>query len=114
MMRRGVRRGGVGLLGAAAIGGTAYAVGKSAQRNDYREQSQEARLNELESQQSYPPPPQQQYAPPPQPQYAPPPPPAASPPPDRVQQLKDLADLKTAGVLSDAEFEKEKARILSS
>jgi putative oligomerization/nucleic acid binding protein len=31
---------------------------------------------------------------------------------DRIQQLKDLAQLKESGVLTDAEFEQEKARIL--
>jgi hypothetical protein len=33
---------------------------------------------------------------------------------DRVQQLKDLAGLKEQGVLTEAEFEAEKARILAS
>ena len=33
---------------------------------------------------------------------------------DRVQQLKDLAALKEQGVLTDAEFAAEKARILQS
>ena len=59
----------------------------------------------------------QQDAPPPQPeQYAAPPPaaPAAAPAEDRVQQLKDLADLKAQGVLTDEEFASEKARILGS
>ena len=59
----------------------------------------------------------QQDAPPPQPQqYAAPPPPATPAPAgggDRVQQLKDLADLKAQGILTDQEFEAEKARILS-
>ena len=44
-------------------------------------------------------------------------PPPAQPPPageDRVQQLKDLAALKEQGVLTEAEFEAEKARILAS
>ena len=31
---------------------------------------------------------------------------------DRVQQLKDLADLKAQGVLTEEEFASEKARIL--
>jgi len=50
--------------------------------------------------------------------YAEPPPaPAAPAAPaaggeDRVQQLKDLAALKEQGVLTDAEFAAEKARIL--
>jgi Short C-terminal domain len=42
--------------------------------------------------------------------------PAPAPPAggDRVQQLKDLAALKEQGVLTEAEFESEKARILAS
>ena len=32
---------------------------------------------------------------------------------DRMQQLKELADLKQQGVLTDAEFDAEKARILA-
>jgi hypothetical protein len=39
-------------------------------------------------------------------------PPAA--PPNSVQQLKDLADLKARGVLTDQEFTEAKARILSA
>jgi hypothetical protein len=47
----------------------------------------------------------------PQEQAAPPPPaPAAE---DRVEQLKDLADLKQQGVLTEEEFAAEKARILA-
>jgi Short C-terminal domain len=34
--------------------------------------------------------------------------------PDPVAQLKDLADLRAQGVLTDAEFEAQKARILGS
>jgi hypothetical protein len=49
---------------------------------------------------------------------------AAAPPPpapaaggmtdDKIQQLKDLADLKSQGILTDAEFEVQKAKILNS
>jgi hypothetical protein len=49
-----------------------------------------------------------------QPAYEQPPPPAPAAGEDRVQQLKDLAALKEQGVLTDAEFEAEKARILAS
>jgi hypothetical protein len=49
---------------------------------------------------------EQQYA------QAPAPPPAAAP--DTVSQLKDLADLKAQGVLTDAEFQAQKAKILAS
>jgi hypothetical protein len=66
----------------------------------------------------HPPP---QYAPAP-PQYAPPAPPAppeaalAAPPPqpDRIAQLKELGELKAAGVLTEEEFQAEKAKILGS
>jgi hypothetical protein len=53
-------------------------------------------------------------APPP----SPPPAPAAAPAPpadmgDRLTQLKQLGELLSAGVLTQAEFEQQKARILS-
>jgi hypothetical protein len=45
------------------------------------------------------------------------PPPTASAPPadtgDRITQLKQLGELLSAGVLNQAEFEQEKARILN-
>ncbi len=51
-----------------------------------------------------------------QPQYEQPPPaappPAAAPAEDRVEKLKELASLKDQGILTDAEFAAEKARIL--
>jgi hypothetical protein len=41
--------------------------------------------------------------------------PAASPAgPDRITALKELGELKAQGVLTEAEFEAEKARILAS
>lgn len=92
------------LARAAVVGGTAYAVGKSRQRSQYAEEDQNARIDELEQQQ--------------QPQYAAPPPPAAAAPapaadPDEVYaQLEKLADLKAKGILTDAEFEVQKAKLL--
>jgi hypothetical protein len=50
-------------------------------------------------------------------QYAPPPPPPAAAPADmdaKLAQLKDLAALRDAGVLTGAEFEQQKNKILSS
>jgi hypothetical protein len=58
---------------------------------------------------------QQQYAAPPP--AAPPvaqPAPAAAPPNDRITALRELGELKAQGVLTDAEFEAEKARVLGS
>lgn len=61
---------------------------------------------------------QQQYAQQPQyvqqPQYAQPPAPAASAADDRIARLKDLADLKAQGILTEQEFAAEKARILGA
>jgi Short C-terminal domain len=50
----------------------------------------------------------------PQEQYAAPPAPAPAAADDRVEKLKDLADLKQQGVLTEEEFAAEKARILAS
>lgn len=40
--------------------------------------------------------------------------PAASPAADPLEQLKQLGELKAQGVLTDAEFEAQKAKILAS
>jgi hypothetical protein len=48
----------------------------------------------------------------PDPQDAPPP--QAAPAPDVIQQLKDLADLKAQGILTEEEFAAQKARVLGS
>lgn len=42
-----------------------------------------------------------------------PPPAAAEPAPDPLEQLKQLGELKAQGVLTDAEFEAQKAKILA-
>ena len=50
-------------------------------------------------------------------QQAPPPPapaPAAAPQKDTVTQLKELAELKTQGILTEEEFAQQKAKILAS
>jgi len=97
------------ILGAAMLGGAAYAGRKSGQRS-YEQQDQEARIENLEAQQQQ----QQAYAAPP-PQQAPPP--ASQPPaaggPALVDQLKQLSDLKAAGALSDEEFEAAKQKLLA-
>jgi hypothetical protein len=88
-----------GIARTAAIAGTATAVSNRVSRR------QQNRWAQQEDQQYA----QQQ----PQQQYAPPPPPAA-PARDQVAQLKDLAELKSQGILTDAEFEAQKAKILAS
>ena len=61
------------------------------------------------------PPPPAQHAAPAQPQqpHAEPAPPQSAGMNDRLAQLKQLGELLSAGVLTQAEFEQEKARILS-
>jgi hypothetical protein len=90
-----------GVARTAAIAGTATAVSnRVSRRQGQRWAAQE--------QEQYPP--QQAYAPAPV-APAPPPAPAAT---DRLEDLKQLGELKAAGVLTDAEFEAEKAKILAS
>lgn len=56
----------------------------------------------------------QEYAAPAAPPPAPEPVAPAGGPTDRIAALKELGELRAQGVLSDAEFEAEKARVLQS
>ena len=92
-----------GVARTAAIAGTATAVSNRVSRR------QAGRWGAQEQQQQE----QQQYAaPPPQPVYAAPPP--GDDMSDKLDQLKQLGALKDQGVLTDAEFEVQKSRILNS
>jgi|SRR5689334_7477118 putative oligomerization/nucleic acid binding protein len=93
------------LMRAAMVGGTAYAVGKHAARNEQREYDQSARLDQLEQQQAYG-----------QPAYAEPPAPAPAAPakPDLATQLTDLQRLVDQGVLTPDEFATAKQKLLAS
>ena len=88
------------LARAAVVGGAAYYAGKKGAEASQREADQDAQLQYLQEQQA-----QQQAAP------------AAAPAPsgmsdDAMDRLKQLADLHTQGVLTDAEFEVQKQKIL--
>jgi hypothetical protein len=84
-----------GMARTAVVAGTATAVsGRVARRQQNRWAQQEAQAA----------PPQEYYAPPP----------AAEPDtPDPIEQLTQLAALKDQGVLTEAEFAAQKARILA-
>ena len=86
-----------GIARTAAVAGTATAVSNRVSRRQYNRWADQ-------DQQQYD---QQQAAQPA------PPPPAAAPAPDRMTQLKQLGDLKAQGVLTEEEFNAEKARILA-
>jgi hypothetical protein len=85
-----------GIARTAVIAGTATSVSNRVSRRQGRRWAQE------EEEQA---PPQQQYAPPP-----PPPAPAVDP----IKQLKDLADLRQQGILTDDEFAAQKAKVLAA
>lgn len=82
-----------GIARTAAIAGTATAVSNRVSRR------QGERWAEQDADAAY------EQAPP---QAAP-----APPPPDPLAQLKELGELKAAGVLTEAEFEAQKAKILA-
>ena len=117
MLVRPVRRvGRPGLAGTVArtavVAGTATAVAGSVSRKQAAkaDQAQQAAAYQAEQQQAAMDAAAAQAV---AAQQAAAPPPAAAGP-DRVTQLKELADLKAQGILTDAEFESEKAKILAS
>jgi hypothetical protein len=81
-----------GIARTAVIAGTATAVSNRVSRRQANRWTQQAE------------PPPEQYAQPVQ---------AAPPATDAVTQLQGLADLKAQGVLTEAEFESQKAKILA-
>ncbi|MEW2508055.1 SHOCT domain-containing protein [Amycolatopsis sp. NPDC047767] len=87
-----------GIARTAAIAGTATAVSNRVSRRQGRRWAMQEDEQDAQQQQQDPPPPQ----------------PAAAPARDAVTQLKELAELKAQGVLTDAEFASEKAKILAS
>jgi len=94
-----------GVARTAVVAGTATAVSNRVSRRQAGRWAQQDYEQQAASQ-------QQAAAPPP----APPPPSAAQPAADdmtgKIDQLKQLADLKAQGVLSDEEFEAQKRRVL--
>jgi hypothetical protein len=89
---------------AAVVGGGAYMAGKHSANARQAEADQNARIDQLEQQQA--------PAPPPAAAPAPPAAPPAAGESDTIAQLKQLADLHSAGALSDEEFAAAKAKIL--
>jgi hypothetical protein len=91
------------LARAAVVGGVAYHAGKRGAQNAAAEQSQDQQIADLQDQQA-------------QPQYAPPPPAAPAPSAggaDMVTQLENLKKLLDEGVLTQAEFDLQKQKILA-
>ena len=91
-----------GMARTAVVAGTATAVSNRVSRRQ---------ANRWAAQE----PPQQEYAapPPPPPPPLPPAQPAAASQGDMLDALQKLGELKAAGVLTEAEFQAQKARILA-
>ncbi len=87
-----------GIARTAVIAGTATTVSNRVSR---RQANKWAAQDQPQEPQYQEPPPQYQQAPPP-----------AQTEDDRFQKLKELGELKEQGVLTDAEFAAEKAKIL--
>lgn len=95
-----------GVARTAVVAGTATAVSNRVSRRQgerWAAQEQQAQYDPYA----------QQYAPQPAPQ-APAPPTGGGAGMDRISALKELAQLRAQGVLTEAEFEAEKARVLAS
>jgi hypothetical protein len=85
---------------AAMVGGGAYMAGKHVQKGREQEAEQNARLDDVENQQAAP-----QAA-------APAPAPASAGKDDMLEQLQKLGELRKDGVLTEAEFEVQKQKLL--
>lgn len=98
-----------GIARTAAIAGTATAVSGRVQRRQASRFASRDANTEIEREQAY----AQQVAPPP-----PPPPPAPVPAraggDDMIEQLRGLGELRDQGILTEAEFAVQKARVLGS
>jgi predicted Zn-dependent peptidase len=92
----------------AVVVGTATAVRGRVSRRQQTRWAQEDQAAYAAQPQAAPPP---QYARP-APQYAAPPPPPAAPADDVYAQLRKLAELKDAGILTEEEFTTKKAQLL--
>jgi len=100
-----------GVARTAVVAGTATAVSNRVSRRQAgRWADKEQQQDDEQQQQQYAAPPPQYAAPPPQ--YAAPP--AADPMQEKLDQLKQLGALKDQGVLSEEEFQQQKAKILNS
>ena len=97
------------LARAAVVGGVAYHAGKKGAQNQAAEYEQDQQISDLQAQQAQP-----QYAPPPPQQAAPPPAaPASAGSDDMVAQLENLKKLLDQGILTQAEFDMQKQKLLA-
>jgi hypothetical protein len=96
-----------GVARTAVVAGTASAVSGRVQRRQAEKFAGRDAQIVAQRQAAY----EEQTAPPPPP---PPPSQAAAPAADPIAQLKELAELKAQGILTEEEFAAQKAKILGS
>jgi hypothetical protein len=80
---------------AAVVGGVAYHAGKKVQQGREQDAEQEARLEQVEAQQA-----------------AAPAAPSGGMSDEAIEQLKQLGQLKDQGILTQAEFDEQKHKLL--
>ena len=88
------------LMRAAVVGGTAYYAGRKVQQGREQDADTDARLDDLEAQQGAPAP------------AAAAPAPAGGMSTEAMEQLKQLSELKDQGILTEAEFDEQKHKLL--
>jgi hypothetical protein len=96
-----------GVARTAVVAGTATAVSGRVQRRQAERFAERDANIYAEREQAY----EQQQ---PMPQPSPPTKPSGGGESDTIQQLKDLAELKAQGILTDEEFATQKAKVLGS
>ena len=94
-----------GIARTAAVAGTAAVVAGRVQRHQASKFAQQDAETAVQRDQAY-----DEQAPQ---QYAAPPPQEAAPAADPLERLKTLGELKESGVLTEAEFQAQKAKILA-
>jgi Short C-terminal domain len=94
-----------GVARTAVVAGTATAVSNRVSRRQANRWSAQEEQQYYEQQQQYA---QQQQA------YAQQPAPAPAPQVDTIGQLKELAELKNQGILTEEEFQAQKAKLLAT
>lgn len=93
-----------GVVRTAAVAGTATAVSNRVSRRQAERWAQQGGAQPMEYRYAA----QQPH------QEAAPPPPPSGGGGSSIEQLKELAELKNQGILTEAEFEKEKEKIIGS
>jgi hypothetical protein len=95
-----------GVARTAVVAGTATAVSNRVSRRQAGRWAQQSQPQYEQRYEAQPPPGPPQYS-------APPPPPPEDPMDVRIEQLSKLGELKSQGILTEEEFQAQKAKLLA-